>query len=852
MLKNLGVKAKLIILFVFIKIIPLIIVSYLAIIGVNTITSSFLDSLEKSTQENIDVIQVVAKDTIEDSIKALDKTSQIFYEKLTLKIASQIAQFLYERDDDIRFLSTLNPSNTLYKNFVLSKQKAITIPPKYRYDDKTSSWITQKQQDKTLVITPIEDNKKNFHIVHTTKLHQKKIPIYKEISFFDTKGKELYKYSTINSKLLDISHKKNTYIHSETYFDKIQNLKKGEIYVSDVVGRYVGSKLIGTFSKEKAKKLGIAFEPEKYGYAGKENPVGKKFEGIVRFVMPIYKKNKKIGYISLALDHKHIMEFTDSFSPTKQHLTQTISNASDGNYAFLWDHKFRCISHPRDYFISGFDPKTGKRVTPWVSKDIVEKFHKSTYKDLDQFLAHYPTFDNQSSQKKPNIAQLKEGDLSLDCKYLNFAPQCTGWKNIVQNDAFGSFEIYWSKVWKLTTVAPIPYYTGQYSNYKQGFGFVTIGTNVADFHKAANKTKEKIDTLIKKQEKSLKEYKQHTQSIIKTFINGFITQLTVVTFLLSIIVVLIAIYLANYLTKKIKKLIYATKELANGNFDIKLKMNSQDELGELAKSFQDTVDKMKALVDEKNSINQHLEEKIALEVEKNRIQHEKIIQQSRLAQMGEMISMIAHQWRQPLTAISATCGSLYIKAKMGKLSTSKVIELSTKITEYSEHLSSTINDFRDFFKPHKHTTDTTCDELIESTLNIIEVSLENKNIEIVKELNSKTVLHTYVNEVKHVILNLIKNAEDILIEKKIENPKITIITKNNTITIKDNAGGIPKEILPKIFDPYFSTKSEKNGTGLGLYMSKMIIEDHCNSTLKATNDKYGAVFTIDFNQKDKV
>jgi len=228
--------------------------------------------------------------------------------------------------------------------------------------------------------------------------------------------------------------------------------------------------------------------------------------------------------------------------------------------------------------------------------------------------------------------------------------------------------------------------------------------------------------------------------------------------------------------------------------------------------------------------------------------NKQMVEQSRLAQMGEMISMIAHQWRQPLSAISATSGAINLKANFNKLDNDTAIELSSKINEYAQHLSYTIDDFREFFKPNKEKKETTYDKVIQSVLNIVQTAIENKNIQIIKKYNSDVVFNTYPNELKQVVLNLIKNAEDILLDNEIENPTITITTKENILTISDNAGGVPPDIIPKIFDPYFSTKTKKNGTGLGLYMSKTIIEEHCGGSLSVSNSDEGAVFSIELGE----
>lgn len=218
--------------------------------------------------------------------------------------------------------------------------------------------------------------------------------------------------------------------------------------------------------------------------------------------------------------------------------------------------------------------------------------------------------------------------------------------------------------------------------------------------------------------------------------------------------------------------------------------------------------------------------------------------QSKFAQMGEMLSMIVHQWRQPLSAISSTSANIVLKARSNKLDKETTIKLAERISLYSQHLNSTIDDFRDFFKSDKEKEEITYTKIIQNVLQIVEVSLINKNINLVQILNCEDTFNTYPNELKQVILNIIKNAEDILMEKKIKNPTITIETSCGLLTISDNAGGIQEDIINHVFDPYFSTKLEKDGTGIGLYMSKTIIEEHCNGKLSVSNGKEGAIFTI--------
>ena len=261
------------------------------------------------------------------------------------------------------------------------------------------------------------------------------------------------------------------------------------------------------------------------------------------------------------------------------------------------------------------------------------------------------------------------------------------------------------------------------------------------------------------------------------------------------------------------------------------------------------IDKRKTAENEVRVLNDTLISKVDTEVAKNREKDKQLMQQSRLVQMGEMTSMIAHQWRQPLSAISSTSASLELKTKLGKVNDEIILKHTKKISEFSQHLSLTIDDFRNFFKTDKEKKEVSLSDIIDSVLSIVEVSITNQNIELVKDLNNEQKISTYPNEIKQVLLNLIKNAEDILLEKSVQNPYIKISTSingnKNILEVSDNGGGIPDDIIENIFNPYFSTKLEKNGTGLGLYMSKTIIEEHCNGKLSASNDVNGAVFKVE-------
>lgn len=242
------------------------------------------------------------------------------------------------------------------------------------------------------------------------------------------------------------------------------------------------------------------------------------------------------------------------------------------------------------------------------------------------------------------------------------------------------------------------------------------------------------------------------------------------------------------------------------------------------------------------------EERVSTEIEKNNKKTQHMLDQSRLALMGEMISMIAHQWRQPLSSISVVSGTLMLDIELDNYNEESFREGLSTINNLTQHLSSTIEDFRGFFKENKKEEISDVKSIVENSVSIISNTLETKDIKLEISYKDNPKVKTHINEIKQVILNLIKNAEDVLIENNIKNAKILLTVQNNekyvSILVEDNGGGIPEEVRDKVFDPYFSTKKAKEGTGLGLYMSKTIVEEHCNGELLLENKNGGASFCI--------
>jgi signal transduction histidine kinase len=262
------------------------------------------------------------------------------------------------------------------------------------------------------------------------------------------------------------------------------------------------------------------------------------------------------------------------------------------------------------------------------------------------------------------------------------------------------------------------------------------------------------------------------------------------------------------------------------------------------------------LFEERRRNEEKLHEIIKEEVAKNEQHQMLLFQQNRLAQMGEMIAMIAHQWRQPLNNISVINQYITIQLKKGKdIEPKKMQELLGKGQEQVMYMSKTIDDFRDFFKSDQESEQFEINQLIAETIKIVEPFYAKSSIYIQFTPQNPIHMHGIPNALSQAMLNILNNAKDALKSNETVTEKTITITLQEDeetikISIEDNAGGIADTILDKIFDPYFSTKKEKNGTGLGLYMSKMIIEKQLHGTLHVANTQKGALFSISLQKEN--
>lgn len=335
---------------------------------------------------------------------------------------------------------------------------------------------------------------------------------------------------------------------------------------------------------------------------------------------------------------------------------------------------------------------------------------------------------------------------------------------------------------------------------------------------------------------------EHKHQILKKWVSNIqyevITSYVLVSKVVIAILIIFLFFLYNHLLlkKHHKELQKAKKEVDNVNKSLEVKV------------------KKRTLELEK--LNENLDKKVKQEVEKREDQQKLLIEQSRMADMGTMLSMIAHQWRQPLSALGTIVQNIHLTNNMGKLNQTFLDEQLQLSNALTEKMSKTIDDFRYFFKPNKEKHDFSLHDSIQQTLYLVNTSLKNSEIAIQDESIHDEIIYGFGNEFSQVLLNIINNAKDALIERNTVNPTITIKTDTCTNCIKlkisDNAGGIKEEDIPNIFDPYFTTKDKHNGTGLGLYMCKMIVEDNMKGRISVHNSKEGAEFIIIIPTKDNI
>jgi PAS domain S-box-containing protein len=284
--------------------------------------------------------------------------------------------------------------------------------------------------------------------------------------------------------------------------------------------------------------------------------------------------------------------------------------------------------------------------------------------------------------------------------------------------------------------------------------------------------------------------------------------------------------------------------------EVELKKRLEQKEKELEELNQNLELKVKEQTKQLKELNKTLEQRVIEEVKKNEEKQKLLFWQSRMASLGQMLANIAHQWRQPLTELNLTLFNMK-KASLNH-NEKKIEDFYKQSKNLISSMSITIEDFTNFFNPLKQKKNFEIKNAIIKSLTILKKTIEQENIKIKVDVPIKYKVLGMSNELSQVIINLIQNAKDAFIQNNIQNKEIFITLKEEQISnkkyalleIKDNAGGIKDENIDKIFEPYFTTKHKSQGTGLGLFMSKMIVEKSLEGEINHKNCDDGSVFTI--------
>ncbi len=782
-----GILPKMIVSFLFVSILPLVILGYVASQNLERVGFEAVESAERMGQGSLQAAENLGAMAIKDSVEALDEKSTEAIELRTVELAQRIADFLYERDKDILHLASVQPSPSWYLQIYQSARKDVILPaPPHAQENPRPSAEMQ-------IGWGNPDNKTSWRYNPPDAFNRVSRPLYREITFVDLVGQERIKVADgrISSDLKNIGERANTYCKAEDYFTQLSKLKEGEVYVSRVVGPYLEGWLTQT-------EAGIKVTPES-AYAGNENPLGRRFEGIIRWATPVFSPDgRKVGYVTAALDHTHIMEFTDHVVPTEERFAEH-SDGGSGNYAFLWDDQDRCISHARDFFICGYDPETGEPVPGWLSQETYDAF-KASGLPLEEFVASLPSFQDFRIEKSGSREQMAAGRIPLDCRVLDMAPQCEGWHRGTEDGGSGSFLIFWSGLWKLTTYATVPYYTGIYGATKRGFGYVTIGANVDDFHKAANITKAYIEKGISDQSLNIQESVDRAKQSIEENARRNRRMMLTITLIAAVLVIGVSIAISYTITRPLRHLTDVALAMSQGHLDQNIQVASRDETGRLASAF----NQMASAVAEVDRMK------------------------------SEFVTTASHELRTPihsmLLGVSGVLGGY-----AGPISDEVQQDLLV-VEDGIERLRRLVDNLLDLSRMESRKmdlslTDVSVEEAIDTALTEMTDLIAMHRHEVRKEIGPQIpVLKGDHDRLVQVLVNLLSNS----IKYTPDQGRIVVSAEQKDgrviLAVADNGYGIPEWAKQRVFERFFQADQimaqRVGGSGLGLTISKWIVEQH--------------------------
>ena len=724
--------------------------------------------------------------SVDDATTALNENARENLERMTTDTAASIADFMYQRDQDILLLAELMPSDLTYMIFSENRNSNLMTTGAWKISDDGMSWeevnpfIPQgSQMDLPIGGSNVEsyDISTSYRPPEFFAHYREMFALYDEITFVDLNGQELFKHVSLNTtkenyplnpEKIDITDKLNTYAKAETYWEELQNLQPGEIYVSDVIGAYVKTNYMGMYTPGVLKNNVPFYHPhynelqkianlplnefmevaKQQAFAGMENPVGQRYEAIIRWATPVMDFNGEIwGYVTMALNHDHIMEFVDYITPQTIRYT-VLPNANYGNYASLWDYKGRSIAYPRHNLIFGYNPQTGD----------------------------------------PRFIDLSDASFFID------ESQIARWMELTESGGSGSLYVYWSELYKATTAGAIPYYTGKHSpeiqGNKRGFAFVAVGAGIEEFTEPAIQMEERI----------INE--------LNTNIRINAVQLIVTSAGIFTLILIVAILVAYSYTRQINKLINGLSRFQSGDMRFRMNSKSKDEFGELADSFDEMADSVESSI---TKAEQASEAK------------------------GNFLSNMSHEIRTPLNAIIGM-------TSIGEASSDieKKDYALQKIDDASKHLLGIINDILDVSKIEANKfvlseAEFDPEDMIRRVIDVINYRVEQKKQKLTINIDPDipALLIGDDQRLTQVITNLLSNSVkftseggsihlEIALEEEQDN-QCTIL-----FLVSDTGIGISKEQQEHLFTSFeqaeASTTRKYGGTGLGLVICKTIVE----------------------------
>ena len=589
-----NLQAKLIMIFILIEVIPLTLLAFVAIRQFHYMGTRLAQRVTEIKMEVDDSLTKMEDIAVDGSIEALNDSAILQLERTSTDLAARIAEFLYQRDDDILYAAGLEPNEAAYRHFVQHRTGQLVQKREWTLSEDGKAWVPAATLPQGYYSPSSNAENNTYYQNRPPDLWEKETrPLYLEMTYIDPAGNEIVKITTadiMDARRKNVSNRLNTFVKAETYFNELKNLKPGEIYVSEVIGEYVGSRLIGMYTPENIIKQGLPYRPEKEAYAGRENPNGRRFKGLIRWAAPVVRQGRVAGYVTLALDHDHIMEFVDHITPMEERYVE-MPSASEGNYAFIWDYQCRSIAHPRHHSIVGYNGETGEPQVPWLEESIYNDW-KASGLSYAEFIKGVPVFHEQSRDKRPAPELTAAGLVGLDGRYLNHAPQCTGWFDLTKEGGSGSFLILWSGIWKPNTAAAIPYYTGIYGKTKRGFGFVSIGAGLEDFNRPAHETGNTLKEIIHETNSAIDTVVEETDNMVSSNLVSMTITIGAAAAVMIVLVVLIAIWIASFFSAGITNLIKGISRFRSGERYFRFRAPFGNEIGTLADSFDEMADSL--------------------------------------------------------------------------------------------------------------------------------------------------------------------------------------------------------------------------------------------------------------------